>query len=97
MIVAGSFSLARAQDPKVVPLNQPSVPIFVSVRRPAVNTAYVMRVINAAEYAYRQNHNRFGSRQELYQTGALVEAQRTTDEWRRVAFATGPEAVPGIV
>jgi len=95
LIVVGSFNLARAQNRRPVPQNQPSVPIFVSVRRPVVNTAYVMRVINAAEYAYRQNHKRFGSWQELYQTGELTEAQRTTDEWRRVAFATGPEAVPG--
>jgi hypothetical protein len=94
-IVVGSFNLAHAQNPQPVPLNATSPPMFVTVRRPVVNTAYVMRVINVAEYAYCQSHKRFGSWQELYETGALTEAQRTADEWRRVAFATGPEAVPG--
>jgi hypothetical protein len=94
-IVVGSFNSARAQNPQPVPLNGTSPPIFVSVRRPVVNTAYVMRVINAAEYTFRQSHKRFGSWPELYETGVLTEAQRTADEWRRVAFNTGPEAVPG--
>jgi hypothetical protein len=95
LIIMGSFNSARAQNQPPWPQNQPSGTIFLIVRRPVVNTAYVMRVINAAEYAYRQSHKRFGSWQELYETGALTEAQRTADEWRRVAFATGPEAVPG--
>jgi hypothetical protein len=94
VIVAGSFNLAHAQDSQL-PKSQPNSPIFLSVRRPVVNTAYVMHVINAAEHTYRHSHNRFGSWQELYESGALTEAQGTAEEWRRVAFATGPEAVPG--
>jgi hypothetical protein len=91
LVVVGSFNLAHAQNPQL-PKYHPNSPIFVSVRRPVVNTAYVMHVINAAEHTYRHSHKRFGSWQELYESNALTEAQGTAEEGRRVAFATGPRS-----
>jgi hypothetical protein len=93
-MVAGSMRLASAQNQQS-PNQSPSSGIFVSARRPVVNTAYVMRVINAAESAYRHVHSRFGSWRELYDSGVLWDVQTAEDEWRKVAFATGPETIPG--
>ena len=93
-MVAGSMRSVSAQSQQS-PNQNPSTGIFVSARRPAVNTPYVMRVINAAESAYRHIHSRFGSWRELYDSGVLWDVQRAEDEWRKVAFATGPETIPG--
>jgi hypothetical protein len=93
-MVAGSMRSVSAQS-QLSPNQNPSTGIFVSVRRPVVNTAYVMRVINAAESAYRYNHSRFGSWRELYNSSELWRVQKAEDECRKVAFASGPEAVPG--
>jgi hypothetical protein len=93
-MVAGSMRAVSAQNQQS-PTQGPSTGIFVSARRPAVNTAYVMRVMNAAESAYRHIHSRFGSWRELYDSGVLWDVQRAEDEWRKVAFATGPEIIPG--
>ena len=93
-VVAGSVRSVSAQSQQS-PNQTPSPGIFLSARRPVVNTAYVMRVINAAESAYRHIHSRFGSWRELYDSGVLWDVQRAEDEWRKVAFATGPEAIPG--
>jgi hypothetical protein len=94
LLVTGSMSAASAQSQ----LPEPSPPsgTFRMVRRPVpVNTAYAIHVINAAKSSYRRSHGRFGSWQELYVSGALWDIQRATEEWRRVSFATGPEAIPG--
>jgi hypothetical protein len=93
-VASGSIRPVRAQNQQW-PNQNPTSGIFISVRRPVVNTAYVMRVVNAAESAYRRNLKRFGSWQELYDSGALWDVQKAEDEWRKVAFAKGPEAVPG--
>jgi hypothetical protein len=92
--VAGSMRSVSAQNQQA-PNHNPSTGIFVSVRRPVVNTTYVMNVINAAESAYRHTHSRFGSWRELYDSGVLWDVQRPEAEWRKVAFATGPETIPG--
>jgi hypothetical protein len=94
LLVAGSMSTVSAQNQQS-PNQSASSGIFVSLRRPAVNPAYVMRVINVAESTYRRNHSRFGSWRELCVSGVLWDVQRAEDEWRKVAFATGPEAIPG--
>lgn len=94
LLVAGSMSAVSAQNQQSPNQNPPNG-IFVTVRRPAVNPAYVTRVINAAELAYRHTHKRFGSWQELYDSAALWDVQSAADEWRKVSFATGPEPIPG--
>jgi hypothetical protein len=93
-MIAGSVRSASAQNQQS-PNQSPSSGIFVSARRPVTNTAYVVRVINAAESAYRHAHSRFGSWRELYDSGVLWDVQRAEDGWRKVAFATGPETIPG--
>lgn len=91
LLVAGSMMVANAQNQQSAQQN----PSFVSVRGPEVNTTYVMRVIRAAEYAFHHSHGRFGSWQELYDSGTLWDSQKTVEEWRKVAFVNGPEAIPG--
>ena len=91
LLVAGSMIVASAQNQQSAKQN----PSFVTVRRPDVNTTYAMLVIRAAEYAFRHSHGRFGSWQELYDSGTLWDSQKTVEEWRKVAFANGPEAIPG--
>jgi len=94
LLVAVSMSATRAQNQ--LPEPTPSDGTFLMVRRPLpVDATYAIRVINAAESAYRHNHARFGSWQELYGSGALWDVQSTVEEWRRVPFATGPEVIPG--
>ena len=91
LLVTGNMSAARAQNQMPEP-----TPSFRMVRRPLpVNTTYAIRVINAAESAYRHSRRRFGTWQELYDSGALRDVQRTVEDWRRVSFATGPEAILG--
>lgn len=94
LLVAASTSAARAQNP--VPGPSPSNGTVLMVRRPLpVDTTYAIRVINAAESSYLQRRKRFGSWQELYDSGALRDVQKAVEDWRRVSFATGPEAIPG--
>ena len=93
-LVAGSLTVTAAQNqmPEPAPSDGPSR----FVRRPLpANTTYAIRVVNAAESAYRQIHGKFGSWQQLYDSGALVEVQKAVEQWHRIAFATGPEAIPG--
>ena len=94
VLIAGSIGTASAQNQQLEKQNR-SGGIFITVRRPMVNTAYVMHVIKAAENAYHLGHGGFGSWQELYDSRALWVAQSSEDEWRRIAFANGPEAIPG--
>jgi hypothetical protein len=93
LLVAGSLSAVSAQNQQS-PNQSLSNLTFITVR-PAVNPAYVMRVINAAEPAYRHTHKRFGTWQELYDSSALWDVQSAADQWRKVSFATGPEPIPG--
>lgn len=94
LLVAASTGAARAQNQ--LPEPTPSNGTFLMVRRPLpVDTTYAIRVINAAESTYRHSRRKFGSWQELYDSGALRDVQRTVEDWRRVSFATGPEAIPG--
>jgi hypothetical protein len=82
LLVAGSVSAASAQNP---------IPPPLVIRRP-VNTTYAIRVINAAESAYREIHKRFGSWQELSDSGVLWDVQKTVEDWRRILlFTTGPD------
>jgi hypothetical protein len=93
LLVGGSACIAGAQSQ--LPQQPASGGIFLSVRQPVVNATNAIRLINDAEFAYRSYHRRFGSWQELYDSGALWEAQKTIEDWRKVAFATGPAALPG--
>lgn len=96
VLIAGSIGAASAQNQQLEKQKQnPSNGTFITARRPVVNTSYVMHVIKAAENAYHQGHRRFGSWQELYDSRALWVAQSAVDEWRRVVFANGSEAIPG--
>ena len=92
--VAGSLSAVSAHGQQSA-IQNPSSGAFTSVRRPIINPSYIVRVIKAAENKYHQSHRRFASWQELYDSGALWDVQSAVDEWRKVAFANGPEAIPG--
>jgi len=91
LLVAASLSGASAQDQLPDGVHPP-----FTVRRPRpVDASYAIRVINAAESAYRQSHRQYGSWQDLYVSGVLWDVQAAAEPWHIVLFATGPEAIPG--
>lgn len=93
LLAVGSMGTARAQNQQHE--SPPSNGTFISVRRAPINTAHAIGVIIAAESSYRQSHKRFGSWQEVYDSGLLWDVQRTEEDWRKVSFAPGPAAIPG--
>ena len=79
---------ARAQNPQVQTRNKPLTP-----REKAVE---VVRVINTAEYEYRNDHNRFGSWDEVYASGIVNNLQQTWPKMRDLSVASGTEVIPGF-
>jgi hypothetical protein len=55
----------------------------------------VVRLINTAELEYKKAHSGFADWNELYQSGAVVAAQKRLPEARNPALVAGPEVVPG--
>ncbi|HUJ29872.1 MAG TPA: hypothetical protein VLY23_01230 [Candidatus Acidoferrum sp.] len=76
---------ARAQKP------QPPTQAQIDRER-AIEVA---RVINAAEYDYRTNHDGFGSWNEVYASGAVVNLLQTWPRIRDLSIAPGEEVIPG--
>ncbi len=66
-----------------------------TVRDSRLVGANVVRLINAAELDYNKAHGSFADWNELYQSGAIVAAQRRSPEAGDPALGPGPEVVPG--
>jgi hypothetical protein len=58
-----------------------------------VRAVNLMRIINAAEYSYRRDHSRFGAWEELYNSGAVEDAQKHSTQWGDVSISAGPEVI----
>lgn len=87
MLVCVTLAIAQAQRP----VDRPSA--VETVRDSRLIGAHVVQLINAAELEYRQAHNSFADWNELYQSGAVAAEARS--EASGLAFAPGPEVVPG--
>jgi hypothetical protein len=79
---------ARAHAPQSQPLNRALTP-----REKAIE---VVRVINAAEYDYRTDHDRFGSWNEVYASGVVTNLEQTWPKMKDLSIAPGPEVIPGF-
>jgi hypothetical protein len=66
-----------------------------TVRDSRLIGANVVRLINTAELEYDKAHGSFADWNELYQSGAVVAAQRRSPETGGPALVAGPEVVPG--
>lgn len=79
---------ARAHTPQTQASNPMLTPLEKAVE--------VVRVINAAEYDYRTDHDRFGSWDEVYASGAVTNLQQTWPRMKDLSIASGPEVIPGF-
>lgn len=83
MLVAARAQKAQPQSP-----NRPLTP-----REKAIE---VVRVINTAEYDYRNDHNRFGTWDEVYASGVVTNLEQTWPRMKDLSIASGPEVIPGF-
>lgn len=58
-----------------------------------VQAVNLVRVINTAEYSYRKDHARFGAWEELYNSGAVSDAQKRSAQWGDISISAGPEII----
>jgi hypothetical protein len=79
---------ARAHNSQQSPMNRPLTP-----REKAIQA---VRVINSAEYDYRNEHNRFGSWDEVYASGAVTNLEQTWPRMKDLSIASGSEVIPGF-
>jgi hypothetical protein len=79
---------ARAQTPEPQSPNRPLTP-----REKAIE---VVRVINTAEYDFRNDHNRFGTWNEIYASGVVTNLEQTWPRMKDLSIASGPEVIPGF-
>jgi hypothetical protein len=77
---------ARAQKPQ-----SPNRPL-----KPREKAIEVVRVINTAEYDYRNDHNRFGTWDEVYASGVVTNLEQTWPRMKDLAISSGPEVIPGF-
>lgn len=86
MVVVVLVVAARAQKPNAPP--RPLTP-----REKAIE---VVRVINTAEYDFRNEHNRFGTWDEVYASGIVMNLQQTWPRMKDLSIASGTEVIPGF-
>jgi hypothetical protein len=56
----------------------------------------VVRVINTAEYDFRNDHSRFGTWNEVYASGVVTNLEQTWPRMKDLSIASGPEVIPGF-
>lgn len=82
LFLAGGMAIAvRGQN---------SNPVGPAEQVQAVN---LVRVINTAEYSYRKDHARFGAWEELYNSGAVSDAQKRSAQWGDITISAGPDVI----
>jgi hypothetical protein len=82
------LAAARAQAPQQERAPQPLTP-----REKAIEA---VRIINTAEYNFRKDHNRFGSWNEVYASGAVAALEHTWPNMEELSFSWNSEVIPGF-
>ena len=86
MVVVVLVVAARAQKPQA-----PARPLT-----PREKAIEVVRVINTAEYDFRNEHSRFGSWDEVYASGIVTNLEQTWPRMKDLSIASGGEVIPGF-